>query len=192
MTRGKYANRAAIARTDAEVTTTLATYQSTVKRLTEENKTLKQRLSDQQRVHAQDVKVLKAQLNEGLSPEMAAREHEIRTLRADRDRLRREYAELLKKRDSYEKRLMAALISEGWTSADVMAIGIGDNTQIANDAAIKAHRRSQSEPDATKAAFSAALMVKPGSELIGNAHRRQNDPEWMARFHANLDGEVAS
>lgn len=49
-----------------------APYQEAVRQLTAENRSLREQLAAEVRTHAGDVKVLKAQLREGLTPELLA------------------------------------------------------------------------------------------------------------------------
>lgn len=78
MTRGKYANRAALRREDREVTTTIETYKHSVARLTAENQDLKRQLADQRRLAAATERRLRAERDEGLSPKVAALETSLR------------------------------------------------------------------------------------------------------------------
>lgn len=61
--------------------TTDETYQEAVKRLTTENRVLRGQLKIEQRAHRDDVQVLKAQLREGLTPELLTLRREVKALR---------------------------------------------------------------------------------------------------------------
>jgi hypothetical protein len=56
-------------------------YQEAVQRLTSENRRLREALGKEEANHKQDVKVLRAQLREGLSPELMVLRREIRQWR---------------------------------------------------------------------------------------------------------------
>jgi hypothetical protein len=77
MAKGKYAARASLRREDADVRSELNGYQHHVKRLTAENATLKETLATERKLHAREVKQLKSQLDEGLSPEVLALRREL-------------------------------------------------------------------------------------------------------------------
>jgi hypothetical protein len=56
----------------------IAVYQDAVKRLTAENKALRKQLADAVQSHGQEVGLLKAQLNEGLTPELIVLRGELK------------------------------------------------------------------------------------------------------------------
>lgn len=123
MTRGKYANKSALRREDAEVRSDIETYQNAVKRLTAENQKLKDQLAEAQSSHAAEARRLRALLNEGLSPELLA-------LREANKRLRSRWTNLKVQRDSElrdyvtaARRLENALITRfGMKRADASAL----------------------------------------------------------------------
>jgi predicted RNase H-like nuclease (RuvC/YqgF family) len=77
VTRGKYAARAALRREDTEVRSEIGTYQHHVKRLTAENKELTALLASERSARKEEVRRLKAQLDEGLTPEILALRSEL-------------------------------------------------------------------------------------------------------------------
>ena len=77
MTRGKYAARATLRREDSAVRSDIESYQHAVKRLTVENQQLQEGLASQQAISRQEIRVLKAQLDEGLSPELITLRKEL-------------------------------------------------------------------------------------------------------------------
>jgi hypothetical protein len=85
MSRGKHATAAATRRDVTRVVSDLETHQRAVARLTVENNELRAQLDRQRTAHAQDLRALRAQVDEGASPQVAALEHELRRVRADRD-----------------------------------------------------------------------------------------------------------
>lgn len=72
MARGKHGAIAERRREIEGYQSEIETYKRNVKRLTEENRELKQKLKAEQQGRRQDVRALKAQLAEGLSPEINA------------------------------------------------------------------------------------------------------------------------
>lgn len=86
MTRGKYAARAARRREDADVRSEIASYQDTVRRLTADNDALRQALGKAKAAHRDEVRALRTQRDEGLSPHVAAMEDEMNRLRDKADR----------------------------------------------------------------------------------------------------------
>ena len=96
--KGKYANRAARRREDADVQNEIDTYKRKVQQLTEENKRLRHRADSIEARRRDEVRTLRAQRDEGLSPEMIAMQDEINLLRekrqqadAAREKLQRAY-----------------------------------------------------------------------------------------------------
>ena len=81
MTRGKYAARSALRREDASVQSEISGYQHHVKRLTAESQELKDALATERAARKEEVRRLKAQLDEGLSPELLALRDELRRQR---------------------------------------------------------------------------------------------------------------
>jgi chromosome segregation ATPase len=77
MSKGKYAARASLRREDAGVRSDIASYQHHVKRLTEENTQLKDKIAAQHKAHAEESRNLRAMLDEGLSPEIIALREEL-------------------------------------------------------------------------------------------------------------------
>lgn len=59
------------------ISTTEQTYQDAVKRLTAENRQLREAASEAKRAHREEVQVLTVQLNEGLSAELIALRREV-------------------------------------------------------------------------------------------------------------------
>jgi hypothetical protein len=54
-----------------------ATYREAVRRLTAEAKELRTQLTEVQRIHAQEIREMKAQLNEGISPELVVMRRQL-------------------------------------------------------------------------------------------------------------------
>lgn len=77
MTRGKYAQKAAMRRAEIEATGNLADYQAKVAKLTAENKALKERLVEKDRAHSRETRRLKAEIHEGSGPTLRVVEAEL-------------------------------------------------------------------------------------------------------------------
>lgn len=100
MTRGKYAARSTLRREDASVRSEIESYKHAVKRLTSENKHLTAQLDEEQKAHREDVRKLKAQLNEGLSPELLVLREELEHQRERADRAVADRREIQRKWDN--------------------------------------------------------------------------------------------
>jgi hypothetical protein len=77
MTKGKYAARAARRREDHDVQTEIGTYQRHVARLTAEVRDLTAKLTAERDLRKEQTQRLAAQLDQRLSPEMAALRAEL-------------------------------------------------------------------------------------------------------------------
>lgn len=89
MTRGKYTQKAETRKAIAEAEMSAETYQHAVRRLTAENQALKAKLDDQTKAHWREVKKLKAERDEGLSPHLRVLEQESRKHRESAENERR-------------------------------------------------------------------------------------------------------
>jgi len=85
MAKGKYAARAAVRRDDADAQSQIAAYQHTVKRLTAELDELKVARAAGQAAASKEIRSLKAQRDEGLSPEVAALRQQLEEQRERAD-----------------------------------------------------------------------------------------------------------
>jgi hypothetical protein len=158
MTRGKYAARAALRREDAGVRSEIGSYQHHVKRLTAENKELSATLSAEQTARKEEVRRLKAQLDEALSPEMLALREELEHQRERADHAAREMTAMRKKWDAAFLRMH-----------DLLA-GATDGTQVdALDALIQF-----CDPDVNLGSLAGAGTVHEGArrQLGEEASRR--------------------
>lgn len=100
--KGKYAAKATLRREDGSVRSEIETYQQAVKRLTAENEELKTALAAEQATRKQEVRRLKAQLDEGLSPEVITLRRE---LERQRERAGRAVTDAATKVDIYGRLL---------------------------------------------------------------------------------------
>lgn len=96
MTRGKHGISAAARQAVGERDQQIEAYQHNIRKLTAENGELRQKLADQQAAHSQTVRVLKAERDEGLSPQVTALQRENVRLTEKADLADRQSAELLK------------------------------------------------------------------------------------------------
>lgn len=94
MARGKYAEKAAKRQAELEAAGNLDLYKKRVAQLTEENKALRERLVEKDRAHSKEVRRLKAERNEGVSPMLGVVESENARLRDEVDRLTRKARDL--------------------------------------------------------------------------------------------------
>jgi predicted RNase H-like nuclease (RuvC/YqgF family) len=79
--RGKHGASAQTRHKIQTAEASIESYQHAVRKLTAENKDLKQQLHDQRIAHAQETKRLKAERDEGISPALAVAQRENATLR---------------------------------------------------------------------------------------------------------------
>ena len=86
MTKGKYAVRAARRREDESVQSEIGTYQHHVRRLTAEVKELTGKLADERAARKEEVRRLRAMLDEGLSPEVLALREQLEQQRQRADK----------------------------------------------------------------------------------------------------------
>jgi chromosome segregation ATPase len=95
--RGKYAVRASLRREDTAVRSEIGSYQHHVKRLTAENEKLRADLAAAQAGHKVEVRQLRAQLDEGLTPELLALREELEHQRERADHAVAEQREIQRK-----------------------------------------------------------------------------------------------
>jgi hypothetical protein len=134
MTRGKYAARAALRREDGEVRAELGSYQHHIQRLTAENARLRDELGKARRGHAAEARTLRAQRDEGLSPELAALrgqlEQQREAARKARARVRDQDARWGRSAD----RILALLGSLGLTPRESVEVLVWLLAEDVNDA----------------------------------------------------------
>lgn len=100
MARGKYKERGAYKRAAAEAEADLGTYQHRVKKLTEENRALKEKLQQAEQRRQQETRTLKAQRDEGLAPKVQVLQDQARGLRERAERAEREHKEISRRWDN--------------------------------------------------------------------------------------------
>lgn len=89
MTRGKYGARADRRREDASITDEIAGYQHQIRRLTQENQQLRDKLSTGEAASKQEIRRLSAQVAEGVSAELLAVRAELKHQRDQADQAAR-------------------------------------------------------------------------------------------------------
>lgn len=99
MTKGKYAARAGNRREDSAIRSEIESYQHNVRRLTAESKELQDKLAALQQQHRDETRRLRAERDEGLSPETVA--------------LRKELAHQRERAAALEKRLRGTVDRQG-------------------------------------------------------------------------------
>lgn len=125
MAKGKYGNRAASRRESQEVQSEIATYQRNVKRLTADNVELRKSLAKERTSHVDDVKNLKAQLAEGLTPELIVLRKKVEEQSERASTAERRYSDLSRKWQIATNRLVHALTSTfGITGAEAVEFGV--------------------------------------------------------------------
>lgn len=123
MTKGKYAARAARRREDESVQTEIETCQRQVARLTAEAGELTGKLAAERAARKQEVRRLAAQLEEGLSPEVAALREEL-----ERQRRRADEAEADQRRvrEKYDRQFdgLCSLLTDGLGLSGLEAVEV--------------------------------------------------------------------
>jgi hypothetical protein len=136
--RGKHSVAAERRRSGEQLTTDLATYQRRVRDLTAELKAEKDaRKADAQAFRA-DIRILKAQLREGVSAEVAALEAQNRSLRTAADRAK---TNLRLKQDSIDRTFLACagvlkdfgIVRDGMEALSLL-VGVGKSMEAYSDA----------------------------------------------------------
>lgn len=107
--KGKYAARAALRREDSDVRSEIEAYQHNVKRLTAENGKLKADLAAERAQCKQEARRLKALLDEGLSPELAALRQELEHQRERADKAVADKREIQRKWDNASEGMLKLL-----------------------------------------------------------------------------------
>jgi len=134
MARGKKAAGAANRRADAEIQNEIGSYQHAVSRLTTENKELKEKLARGRDSHLHDVKVLKAQLNEGLSPELLALRRQIDTANDRAAKAKAEYKYISERWDRLIRRMNRMLVEHfnvnPGTAFELIVHLVGDESHV--------------------------------------------------------------
>jgi hypothetical protein len=96
MTRGKHGASAATRRAIAERDSEIEMYRKNVARLTAENKALKERIAQQDQSHRREMRRLRAERDEGLSPMVPVLQGELTLARQDADEAQRAAIEIKK------------------------------------------------------------------------------------------------
>lgn len=193
MTKGKYAARANLRREDSEVRGDIDTYQRTVARLTAENKLLKEQVRLTEAARRAETRRLRAERDEGLSPEVSALRKELNAQRQRADTAlaqRREQERRSEKVATLAWLLVHKLtgctgleanefllrILEGERKVIVGGGGLGQDSRYSQIAA----------PDGT-------LRARPGTETLQRVRGYRSGPEVVARLDAlaeSLPGEI--
>jgi hypothetical protein len=118
MARGKYASKAAVKKVADERDAQAASYQHHIRRLTAENAELKQKLADQQADHAKTVRVLKAERDEGLSPQVKVLQQENERMKERVNKAEREFQYIKKIWNATARDMIRYLESLGLSPLD--------------------------------------------------------------------------
>jgi len=179
MTRGKYGARAEIRRAEAELTTTTATYQAAVARLTSENAALIEKLANLDELYRKEMRALKARLNEGLSPELTAYQIKVDELREKLDEARRLRRKWEKQRDLDIRMLIATLRADGWMGQEALDWVLSWHTGGEKVAVIR-HGSTEHSKSAEQ------VIAIQRAEGLRSPNPRYEDKEWRARFEKAL------
>jgi hypothetical protein len=188
MTRGKYAARATLRREDAGVRSDLASYQHHVKRLTAENASLRAELEQARRGHAAEARVLRAQRDEGLSPEVEALRQRLREESDRADRAVAHERDLLERWHRCFDRVIALGQSLGLTPVEAVELAVWTVAEDVNEARVidweNAGRYGMS-PDRMRAIYASQgkrhaadavlMMVERAGEELNRMHRQERD-----------------
>ena len=174
MTRGKYAAKAAVRREAAQTTNQIEAYQHAVRRLTQERDQLRERLDVERRSNAAEIKRLKALISANVAPELRAAHDEVAELRKRIDAIQRNDRQRQRVHDQMIVHMRNVLIADGYTmpeAIDLIAACAGSL-----DAVVKVTDNYAKSRDVMLAVDRATGERAP--------KRRQDDPEWRARYHA--------
>ena len=118
--RGKQATAAAGRRDAASTATEIETYQRNITALVQERDKLRSDLRDERQAHSKERRILRAQLNEGLSPEIGARDKVIEQLRDQIGRQKAEAVAAQRVHESMVHLLWSILEDAGMTSTEAI------------------------------------------------------------------------
>lgn len=171
MARGKHGASADARRRIQTAEADIGTYQRKVAEQAAEIRDLKQRIRDQASAHSRELKVLRAQRDEGMGPMIAVLEKECQRAKDDADRARRDEAEWRKRYDYMGRHLFGGLRSIGLTrveahqfALDVLSAGAGADGSpvVVGDAMTPTHvrkRRRQLSDDEVRAEQERSIQI---------------------------------
>lgn len=186
MTRGKYAARASNTHAAADAAATTAAYQRKIAELTEQRDALTAESTAERARNARAERVLRTQRDEGLSPEVAARDRVIADLRADLAQQKKDFAAVADRHATLYRHLRDQLMSAGRTEAeateDILEIlgysdltyGLGVHKGRLNSEAAEAVQRARGERRAKRGQTDMQGLVDDAKQRAG-AERAQEE-----------------
>lgn len=127
MTRGKYAARAKRTREDAEVRSEVDSYQHHIRRLQAENTELKARLAALTEASRQEGRALRAQLAEGLTPELITLREELVEAKRKAEKAKRDAIKARQHGYATTRRLHKLLHLLGFSGTEAIEVIMGDD-----------------------------------------------------------------
>lgn len=188
MTRGKYAARATIRKETREATETIESYRHAVQRLTRERNESREKLETTERALRREIKVLRAQMDSNVAPEVDALQRKLSESRNEMKKLKKEYQYIL---DKVLEVSVRTLYAHGWSWNDAVdyvhtaALGRFGGV-LALDKNIK--RVSKSSEDYRK--LEKLLYDKNVAEGRLRGARPVDDPEWVKKVLESYEDEA--
>lgn len=164
--KGKHTHAAATRRAFREAETEIQTYQRRVVELTAENKRLRSEADERTRAHASEVRRLRAERNEGVSPMLGVVQSENARLKDELDHAKREVRQMKERWDNCFRRVAdhfreehrAKGIEQVEQAAGLMVASLS-GTGLVDGALEKSHL-----PDEAKAQIQRARGERSGQE----------------------------
>lgn len=188
MARGKYAAKAAVRKEARETHETIESYRHAVQRLTKERDESKQKLETTQRTLMREIKVLRAQMESNVAPEVDALQHKLSESKREAVRLKKEYQHIL---DKVVELSVRTLYAHGWSWNDAVdyihtsAIGKFGGV-LALDRNIK--KVSKSSDDYRK--LEKLLFDKNIGSGRVRGDRPVDDPEWVSKLLESYEDQA--
>lgn len=173
MARGKYAARATIRKETREATETIESYRHAVQRLTRERNESREKLETTERALRREIKVLRAQMESNVAPEVNVLRSELLDLKKKHEKYMKEWEEIVDKVANAGAR---ALYAHGW--------GLNDAFDYVYSSAFdRAGAVIGSDKLIRKVANTPSSYRKLESLLDQKARKKRpvDDPEWVRK-----------
>lgn len=177
MARGKKGIAAARRHGAEAVAATEETYQRRVAKLTAENKALKQRLTDQQSAHSREMKRIRVERDQGLSPEISVMREEIRRAKDDAQRSKQVAADNQKARRAMATTIHSAFMAIGLTEAEAYQLIVD----------MRCFTEGDEKPTGPLVTTAGALMFK--THVVGRRRLTIDEKKERATVLARARGE---
>lgn len=178
MARGKYAAKAAVKKEARETHETIESYRHAVQRLTKERDESKQKLETTQRTLMREIKVLRAQMESNVAPEVSALQLELSSIRREYKKAQKTYEQNLDKVVEISAR---ALCAHGWAWNDALDyIYMSAYGKVGSVVAVDKNIKKVSKSGADYRRLEKVLADKREARNV-RAERPIDDPEWVKK-----------